>query len=396
LKAIQKRIERGKSFVASLSLGRPYENIENSNNMRVLRNICNLETGKYQDVVIRNITEDYWRTVIEQTEKYRVCTLGTPGIGKTTTTCILIRLLLEQKMTVVYHVRTRKENGWIYIFEPSKMNDIDVNVSVIPEKSFELDMIKNISSDILSTYYVVDPGLTQDNCNPPVDFLGKVIIVASPNEGHWGSSSFTKHKGDIQGIFLYHPVWTLQELIEARVVFTGSETNISENEIKERFFQFGGVPEYIFSESIEFMKEKQMDALNILSSDKELLTLAFKTRSGMATSSDKLPRGILLSYILKDNDKCNNKHTFQKGVAVLSSDYIYEFVAKKFMKELWLKIASNDETFDGKLFEAYTRQLFYDSVQQNIFHAKVRVLPQPTPATFTHPSGISEYVMVRR
>jgi hypothetical protein len=382
---------KGKLFVASLSLGKPYENIANSNNMKVLRNVCSLETGINQDVVISKITEDYWHTVIEQTKKYRICTLGAPGIGKTTTTSILIRLLLEQSMTVVYHVRTCNKDGWIYIFEPSSYSDtIEVNVIVIREKSFQLQMIEYQFSDILSTYYVVDPGLTKDNCNPPVDFKGKVIIVASPNEGHWGSSSFTKCKGDIRGIFLYYPMWTLQELIEAREVFTGIETNISENEIKERFFQFGGVPAYIFSKSIDFDKTRQMNALNMLLFNTQALSLAFKTRSGVTFSSDTLPRDILVSYILEDDDKRNNKYTFENRVAVLSSDFIYEFVAKKLIRELWLQKALYKESFDGKLFEAYTRQLFYDSVQPNIFHATVRVLTQPEPLKLIYQKRISD------
>ena len=34
----------------------------------------------------------------------------------------------------------------------------------------------------LSTYYEVDPGQTIDNCNLDIDFVGKVIIVASPDK----------------------------------------------------------------------------------------------------------------------------------------------------------------------------------------------------------------------
>ena len=34
----------------------------------------------------------------------------------------------------------------------------------------------------LSKYYEVDPGQTIDNCNLDIDFVGKVIIVASPDK----------------------------------------------------------------------------------------------------------------------------------------------------------------------------------------------------------------------
>ena len=77
-----------------------------------------LETGMTGNVVLRNITESFWLKVIETTEKKRVCALGTPGVGKTTTTCILIRLLLEQNKTVVYRVRKLENNGYVYMFTP--------------------------------------------------------------------------------------------------------------------------------------------------------------------------------------------------------------------------------------------------------------------------------------
>jgi hypothetical protein len=93
---------------------------------------------------------------------------------------------------------------------------------VIPEKFFELQMI-----DKVSAYYIVDPGLTKTNCNPQSDFKFKVIIAASPDEGHWGASSFSKKRGQSQGIFLYYLVWTLQEMIMACEIFIGNCTSIS-------------------------------------------------------------------------------------------------------------------------------------------------------------------------
>jgi hypothetical protein len=205
------QIKRGKIYVDSII--KEYEDIPNSDGMKFLQGVVDLEAGTKQDVILRNITEDYWSMVIEQSNNFRVCSLGTPGIGKTTTTCILIRLLLFQNKTVVYHVRTEKKNGWVFKFSPTYIATT-FDVDVIPEKFFELKMI-----DEPSAYYVVDPGLTKTNCNPPVDFKFKVIIVASPDEGHWGASSFSKKRGQSQGIFLYYPVWTLQELIMACEIY---------------------------------------------------------------------------------------------------------------------------------------------------------------------------------
>ena len=147
------QIKRGQDFVESI-MNKDYEDIPNSNGMKVLRNAIVLETGKRIDVVIRSITEDFWQTVIDTTNRSRVGAVGTPGIGKTTSTCILIRLLLQQQKTVVYHVRTKKEDGFVYMFTPTSEGSVDVKV--IQEKDFNI-LDENINQT--STYYIVDPGV---------------------------------------------------------------------------------------------------------------------------------------------------------------------------------------------------------------------------------------------
>jgi signal recognition particle GTPase len=86
-----------------------YEDIPNSNGMKVLRDVPCLFTGYTGNIVIRNITEDYWNEVIQVAEtpnkRTRVCAVGTAGIGKTESTAVLIRLLLQRNRTVVYHER---------------------------------------------------------------------------------------------------------------------------------------------------------------------------------------------------------------------------------------------------------------------------------------------------
>ena len=67
----------------------------------------------------------------------RVCALGTPGIGKTTTTCILIRVLLAQKKIVVYLICRIKKNGFVYMFAPTLEAWGEVAVKVIRENKFD-------------------------------------------------------------------------------------------------------------------------------------------------------------------------------------------------------------------------------------------------------------------
>ena len=111
-----KQQEKGQAFIKSIM--QDYEDIPKSNGMRVLHDVESLEVMDKSDVVVRSITEDFWQSVIDATAEYRVCAVGTPGIGKTTTTCILIRLLLQQGKKVVYRVLGNEKDGYLYMFIP--------------------------------------------------------------------------------------------------------------------------------------------------------------------------------------------------------------------------------------------------------------------------------------
>jgi hypothetical protein len=216
--------------------------------MSVLKNVVDLESYSTRDVVLRSITEDFWEEVITSTSTQRVCAVGTPGIGKTTITCILIRLLLQQNRTVIYHILTTKNDGYVYMFTPISKDPLEIDVNVIAEKYF---MYGDTEVNMTTMYYVADPGQTMEvSCNINNAFLGKVIIVASPNSKHWGGSDFRKERGaSLPGLFLNFPVWTLDELIAAKQYF---KYNLDDEKIINRYEQVGGVPRHIFTDDATF------------------------------------------------------------------------------------------------------------------------------------------------
>jgi hypothetical protein len=139
---MNKAIEKGKAYCTAIM--KDYEEIQGSDDMKVIRDVPNLEAFGATNVVIRNITEDFWDKIIKLTEtkgqRYRVCAVGTPGIGKTTATAVLIRKLLLMNRTVVFRIRTEKKDGWVYEFTPvlaTEEGTIDVKVNEIQEKDFE-------------------------------------------------------------------------------------------------------------------------------------------------------------------------------------------------------------------------------------------------------------------
>jgi hypothetical protein len=140
------------------------EEIPKSKVMLVLHDVVSLETGLKSNIVIRSITRPFWKVCMEivdkPDERIRVCAVGTPGIGKTTSTPILIRMLLKRRHTVVYHIRMNNQSGWYYEFSPDKESDtLLVSTNVYPEdtKYYNIASLRNSS-----TYYVVDPGITTE------------------------------------------------------------------------------------------------------------------------------------------------------------------------------------------------------------------------------------------
>jgi hypothetical protein len=132
-----------------------------------------------------------------------VCAVGTPGIGKSTSTAILIRMLLKKGQTVVYLVRTVKKVGWYYEFIPTRGdNSTSINVNAYPETT-RYKEIPSLNDPL--NYYVVDPGQTKYTSTPDELFKAKFILVLLPDEVLWGESEFTKGRNDLCGTFKYYP-----------------------------------------------------------------------------------------------------------------------------------------------------------------------------------------------
>jgi energy-coupling factor transporter ATP-binding protein EcfA2 len=320
----KRAIEQGHLFVQSIM--KDYEDIPNSNGMKVLRDVSLLEEA-LQNVVLRSITEDFWLKVIQATERQRVCALGTPGIGKSTTSYILIRLLLQAKKKVVYHHRYGgdKKNYFVYFFTPSTGKSDNIDVKVIAEPDFDSS---DPSVDNESTYYIVDPGQTKDSCNPAARFKGKVVIVTSPDECHWGAREFIKKIGagkQFPGTFRYFPVWTLQEILAAANYFPkNNNLSLSEDEIIQHFGVVGGVPRLIFEDTIEEIKAEQLRLISNLSPE-DIEKFASDGFTVPSLYAENIPKGFLLSYQLAGDDN----GTYKKAVVTLRSRNMYRIIAKK-------------------------------------------------------------------
>ena len=105
--------------------------IPKSDGMLLMRGVTNLETGTVLDsVVIRGVERLFWSECVNQVMTpdmvRRVCAVGTPGTGKTTSTVFLIRTLFENKHTVVYRFAS-EPYYWEFKWRPYT-GGYDVNV----------------------------------------------------------------------------------------------------------------------------------------------------------------------------------------------------------------------------------------------------------------------------
>jgi hypothetical protein len=359
-----------RAFVKSILEQEP-ELIPESDGMLVMRDVLNLETGVKSDVVIRKLTRPFWQACIDAvdrhpvpanagrrrvddvdapvtTERLRVCAVGTPGIGKTTCTAVLIRMLLKEKRgTVVYHVRAPKEAGWIYEFIPGPDDDggDPVTANVYPDQAFELGVP---SLREASTYYVVDPGDTNDTCNPSPLFCPKVIIVASPDSKHWGANQFTKERAGAFGVLKVFPVWELNEILEARQVLG---PDMTAEEAEKRYHQVGGVPRHVFGSTFSFKvalrtQTAKADSLNFEQAER----IATINLQALATLDASQPQSALVGFRVA-NDGTFSKHTIDV-IAPRVGDRIF----RRFMKLLWDRLLL-PSAGNPWIFEAYARYL---------------------------------------
>jgi hypothetical protein len=304
---MNKAIEKGKAYCTAIM--KDYEEIQGSDDMKVIRDVPNLEAFGATNVVIRNITEDFWDKIIKLTEtkghQYSVCAVGTPGIGTTTATAVLIRKLLLMNRTVVYHVRTIKLSGWVYEFTPvlaTEETTFSVNVKVIREKDFAYNTVDSLNyfKEGAPNYYVVDPGKTKDDCCPDDSFQGRFILVSSPDEGHWGGNQFGKQKGTSGGLFRIFPLWNLKELLSARQYI---KADMSADEVEQRYLQVGGVPGNVFATELGFsgVLMTQTYAINALTKD-QLQDIAQRGWNVMSAFSRMQHQSAIMGYERSGDD----------------------------------------------------------------------------------------------
>jgi hypothetical protein len=344
-------LNHGRRFVASIMKG--IVEIPKSDGMLLMRGVTNLETGSILDsVVIRNVERRFWSECVNQVMTpdmvRRVCAVGTPGIGKTTSTVFLIRTLFENKQTVVYRFAS-EPYYWEFTWRTSTGYDVNVYT-----QDHDIWDIRSLIDP--STFYIVDPGASRENCLPDTLFQARTIIVSSSDDYEcWGRSHLTKQIGNVNGRFMMFPMWDLEELLMARP-YLQQRTVITDEDVEARFRQVGGIPRYVFAdeEDLLFISQNQKYAIaSLTAKDVERIV------GGNIGPGGSFDHGRLVSEIIcYARTYMDGEIKFDTRKVEFISRSMAEKVSKKFMPDLWRLMLREDEKVGwNKLFEAYCLHL---------------------------------------
>ena len=262
--------------------------------------------------------EPFWQSCIDEVEsldpddRTRVCAVGTPGIGKTFTTPLLLRMLLLKNSSVVYIRRTEERDSWFYEFIPTSDGKNPYVVNVYPEESTKFRDIPSLRGP--SAYYVVDPGMSKVSCDPKPSFKARVIIISSPNDRHWGGEEFEKYRGGQRGVFHFYPLWNLNEVLCGLGYFSPNVT-LSPQQVAERYRQVGGVPRHLFEDERNYRKllVKQENAAVGVNAEQARRIVSGKL-DPLGNLNSKFPKSAVIGIELADDD--NGTFTERKAVPI--------------------------------------------------------------------------------
>ena len=347
-------LNRARDILASVINNKDMIEIPQSNGMRVLSQIPGLDfIGRY-NLVLPGITQRFWeaciRRVTEPDFQYRICAMGIPGIGKTSSTPFLIRmLLLKQKHTVVY----RRLGAW-HFWEFAWKNEEDGYVVTVYPQDYDISGIHSLNDS--STFYIVDPGSSRSNCAPDTLVKARTIIVSSPDACHWGYNNFGKRRGSVMGRFMYFPLWSLKDILMAQPYFLSSwcPDNLSEEKVTERFRQVGGVPSHIFLEDEDFQNilQHQNGAVDELTA-REALRIVEGNGDAVGSFESGQPKTVLIGYSQHPTEEVD----FSSRHVTFVSHSVAERIAEKFIGDFWNLMLLKKDHSHWSIFGDYCRRL---------------------------------------
>lgn len=275
----------------------------------------------------RALWEDVYQYLSSRIVSHSLVT-GNPGIGKSRSMTYLLRLLLKDGKLVVFE--SRKDEQFFAFIPPSKHGQgNNYKVWVAKSSTFAFPCPALLDAE---NYYLIDPGQVPKG---PSTVAAHTVLAASPNRAHY--HEFLKSPGSNRFLM---PIWNEAELQAIREHMPVDEQHLSETDVRERFFKFGGIPRYVYASQQQLTNVVDplfYDALEGLRFDQLV-----KAMTGGATielnqkNMDRIP-SILFQYVFVDDDR-GKKQSY--GMSIdryrlhIASDYVANMIYMKYWKEV--------------------------------------------------------------
>lgn len=330
-------------------------------------------------VVLRQEDETFWQSCLEVSKERKVCCVGVPGIGKTTTTFHLIKtLIMEEMKTVVYAIQQPPPVKSVYmkfvpVLKDAAVNVVDITVNCVQSDQDPQSIFHWSDGD----YYIVDPGNTKVSCDVSFGKNIHLVLVSSCDSRHWGQNEFGKMRSragrpslegihDVSeiiaglatqqnsedtttrtfgGMFVYCRTWALKDIIDCRHLL--GLDKVTPETICSRYRVTGGsvrkILDYKDDTTVRQTVETALDNLP----DKTIHALADGRCHGAFDVT--APESCLVS-VEPDEGNSSHYHLF------ITSDLAEEVIAEKHLKLAWYAVLNEDNSGNqGNLFKAFVR-----------------------------------------
>jgi hypothetical protein len=344
--------------------------------------------GKFMRPLIRPEDAAFWNKCIHLSlhENHPVCGVGNAGIGKTCTTLYLLKMLLmHHQAPVVYTIRQPGDGRDVFyefvpiVVDTEKKKPVvtDITVKVYKILPYDkTDFIPSMRNE--AAFYVVDPGKFKDSCDDVgPSWRPRFILNAANDQKYaWGGNEFVKYRcggwsspggrlssgrgSKRQGVFVYAGPWTARQVLLAKPYLATIE-NLNDQDILHRFRLVGGsLRDIVMFHEVAF-KQRVASALvglngpTVQALARGICSFAFNDAGASSPSSVLI--GIGPDYDTRFDDQ---RHSGIYKIT-LTSDYVEECVAIKFVRMSWFARLDDEECNAGNLgnlFESYVRAKF--------------------------------------
>jgi DNA polymerase III delta prime subunit len=187
-------------------------------------------------------------TIHSEKDGGKLLVTGAPGIGKSAMLYRVMREAFKEKRTVVLD---RRQEGDALIFLPKNDSYECWKYETVGRVNGTLDLLRDPE-----TFLLVDPSGNALGFEPPIS-PASTLITASSKPAHYQQFMKNLHR-----CRMFMADWTLDELLAVRKRIS---TTLSEEDVRQRFIEVGGIVRHVFHANYADVLEDQKQYVNGLS-----------------------------------------------------------------------------------------------------------------------------------